>query len=52
MIQGTAVPLVFHDAVGRDCTQCYIFLKKVMSGKFFYFNRVNIFTEACKMLPS
>lgn len=28
MIQGTAVPLVFHDAVCRDCTQCYIFLKK------------------------
>lgn len=29
MIQGTAVPLVFHDAVCRYCTQCYIFLKKM-----------------------
>lgn len=35
MIQGTAVPLVFHDAVGRDCTQCYIFLKKSCLEKFF-----------------
>lgn len=35
MIQGTAVPLVFHDAVGRDCTQCYIFLKKSCLENFF-----------------
>lgn len=35
MIQGTAVPLVFHDAVGCDCTQCYIFLKKSCLEKIF-----------------